>query len=192
MAEKLDYNKIWSRNSGQDYTFDDRDYANGWKYVGSTPPSRQAFDKLQEINDLKGQDLNNRVKECEAGNKKAIALLNPRKIGITGKATGAGVAFDGTKDININVTNVSEADKATNDGDGNNITKTYLTEAKGKKLIEENSLNILKRNKAYKVGDIAYHKDLPSWAYLECTTAGTTGETEPDELKQVTSTTVGG
>lgn len=190
MAETLNYDKIWSTNSGQDYVFDDRDYANGWKYVGSTPPSRQAFDKLQKNNDLKGQDLNNRVKECEAGNKKAVALLNPRKIGITGKATGAGVAFDGTKDIDINVTAVS-ADKAVCDGEGNNIVKTYLTEALGKKLILENSLNILQRNKAYVVGDIAYSAKLPSWAYLECTTAGTTGDTEPD-LSGVTTSTVGG
>lgn len=41
-------------------------------------------------------------------------------------------------------------------------------------------LNILQRNKEYKVGDIAYSPNLPSWGYLECVTAGTTGDTEPD------------
>lgn len=40
-------------------------------------------------------------------------------------------------------------------------------------------LNILGRNKEYAVGDIAYSPNLPSWAYLECITAGTTGDTEP-------------
>ena len=40
-------------------------------------------------------------------------------------------------------------------------------------------LNILCRNKEYAVGDIAYSPNLPSWAYLECITAGTTGDTEP-------------
>lgn len=40
--------------------------------------------------------------------------------------------------------------------------------------------NRLQRNKTYSVGDIAYSPNLPSWAYLECTTAGTTGATEPD------------
>lgn len=40
--------------------------------------------------------------------------------------------------------------------------------------------NQLQRNKAYSVGDIAYSPNLPSWAYLECVTAGTTGATEPD------------
>lgn len=40
--------------------------------------------------------------------------------------------------------------------------------------------NMLKRNKPYSVGDIAYSPSLPSWAYLECITAGTTGDKEPD------------
>ncbi|GAA0218043.1 hypothetical protein [Selenomonas dianae] len=36
-------------------------------------------------------------------------------------------------------------------------------------------LNVWHSNKAYTVGDITYHKNLPSWARLECVTAGTTG-----------------
>lgn len=40
--------------------------------------------------------------------------------------------------------------------------------------------NQILRNKAYAVGDIAYSPNLPSYLYLECTTAGTTGATEPD------------
>lgn len=38
----------------------------------------------------------------------------------------------------------------------------------------------LARNKTYSVGDICFHDSLPSWAYLECITAGTTAETEQD------------
>jgi hypothetical protein len=49
---------------------------------------------------------------------------------------------------------------------------------------------MLKRNKAYSVGDIAYSPNLPSWAYLECTTAGTTGATEPDFSTGFTEKTV--
>ena len=33
----------------------------------------------------------------------------------------------------------------------------------------------IEHNRSYAVGDIAYHKDLPSWARLECVVAGTTG-----------------
>lgn len=49
-------------------------------------------------------------------------------------------------------------------------------------------LNILQRNKEYDVGDIAYSPNMPSWAYLECITAGTTGAEEPD----FSSVTTGG
>lgn len=41
-------------------------------------------------------------------------------------------------------------------------------------------VNRLRRKKAYKVGDIVYSSKLPSWAYLECTQAGTTAATEPN------------
>ena len=40
--------------------------------------------------------------------------------------------------------------------------------------------NRLQRKKAYKVGEIVYSTKLPSWAHLECTQAGTTGNTEPN------------
>ena len=36
----------------------------------------------------------------------------------------------------------------------------------------------LKRSTAYAKGDICFHDSLPSYAYLECITAGTTAETE--------------
>ncbi|MCI7078702.1 MAG: phage tail protein [Veillonellaceae bacterium] len=38
----------------------------------------------------------------------------------------------------------------------------------------------LKRSTAYAKGDICFHDSLPSYAYLECITAGTTAETEQD------------
>ena len=46
------------------------------------------------------------------------------------------------------------------------------------------SLNLLQRSRTYQVGDIAYHKSLPSWARLECVKAGTTGAELPDKIKQ--------
>lgn len=41
-------------------------------------------------------------------------------------------------------------------------------------------VNLLERNKTYAVGDIAVSPKLKSYQYLECVTAGTTGDTEPD------------
>ena len=58
--------------------------------------------------------------------------------------------------------------------------KVTVTKADGTKNDFFAGLNMLQRNKAYAVGDIAYSPNLPSWAYLECITAGTTGDTEPD------------
>lgn len=52
-----------------------------------------------------------------------------------------------------------------------------------KSIAAEGSANLgylLRKNStAYAVGDIAFSPQLPSWAYLECTQAGTTAETEP-------------
>lgn len=42
--------------------------------------------------------------------------------------------------------------------------------------------NMLKRNKAYAIGDIAYSSYLPSWARLECVKAGTTATYVPYAL----------
>ena len=51
-------------------------------------------------------------------------------------------------------------------------------------------INLLKRNTIYEVDQIAYSEDLPSWAYLECITAGTTAG-EPLDLTTVTGLKVG-
>ena len=52
--------------------------------------------------------------------------------------------------------------------------------------ISNAGIAILQRSKTYAVGDIAYHKALPSWARLECVKAGTTGAAEPTSLATVT------
>lgn len=52
-------------------------------------------------------------------------------------------------------------------------------------LIANAGIAILQRSKTYAVGDIAYHKALPSWARLECVRAGTTGATLPTQIEQM-------
>lgn len=47
--------------------------------------------------------------------------------------------------------------------------------------------NMLKRNKAYAIGDIAYSSYIPSWARLECVKAGTTAVTVPSSITTVSS-----
>lgn len=59
--------------------------------------------------------------------------------------------------------------------------------AESARVATENAMdfNMLKRNKAYFIGDIAYSSFLPSWARLECVTAGTTADTVPFSLTMV-------
>ena len=59
------------------------------------------------------------------------------------------------------------------------IEKKHLA-ADVKTIISDAGIAILQRSKTYAVGDIAYHKALPSWARLECVRAGTTGATLPN------------
>ena len=64
-----------------------------------------------------------------------------------------------------------------------NLSAEYVPQTQGNEMrraIEGASIAILGRNKTYAVGDIAYHKALPSWARLECVKAGTTGATLPN------------
>lgn len=58
--------------------------------------------------------------------------------------------------------------------------KVTVTKGNGESTTFNAGLNILARNKAYVVGDITYSPNLPSYLYLECTNAGTTGTTEPN------------
>lgn len=66
--------------------------------------------------------------------------------------------------------------------DGTNEGESVLNITFPKALDPEDLPNQLKRNKEYAVGDIAYYTGLPSWGYLYCKTAGTTGETVPENL----------
>lgn len=61
--------------------------------------------------------------------------------------------------------------------------------AESARVATENAMdfNMLKRNKAYSIGDIAYSSYLPSWARLECVTAGTTADTVPSSMPTVSS-----
>lgn len=49
----------------------------------------------------------------------------------------------------------------------------------GSKSSFKAGINIIQRKKSYKVGDIAYAHNLPSWAYLSCVSAGSTAAEEP-------------
>ena len=64
------------------------------------------------------------------------------------------------------------------------IEKKHLTVAM-MSAISDAGIAILQRGRSYQVGDIAYHKALPSWARLECVRAGATGATLPTQIEQM-------
>ena len=75
---------------------------------------------------------------------------------------------------------------------GTNEGESVLNITFPKALDPEDLPNQLKRNTAYAVGDIAYHTQLPSWGYLYCTAAGTTGESAPEMPKKEKDTITDG
>lgn len=68
----------------------------------------------------------------------------------------------------------STAQRAEADADGNNISSTYATK------VEAGIPYQIKRNTAYKVGDVLTSPSLPPGCVIVVTQAGTTGNTEPD------------
>lgn len=64
-----DFTKIWGSNvaTSDRYTFTDSEYLQGWAYVGSVPPAREAFDTLFRDIDTKMAYLNQQI--IAAGNK---------------------------------------------------------------------------------------------------------------------------
>ena len=69
------------------------------------------------------------------------------------------------------------------------LSTEYVPQTQGAEMrtaISNASIAILQRSRTYQVGDIVYHKALPSWARLECVRAGTTGAPEPTSLATVT------
>lgn len=86
--------------------------------------------------------------------------------------------YNGSKfvaEIPCSITGTAARAKA--DERGRVIADSYL--GKTEKAVSAGALQTLERNTAYKVGDIAYTTQLPAGFYLECVTAGTTGNDEP-------------
>ena len=70
----------------------------------------------------------------------------------------------------------------------NALSTNYVPQEQANEMrkdIANAGIAILQRSRAYQVGDIAYHKALPSWARLECVREGTTGATLPTQIEQM-------
>ena len=70
----------------------------------------------------------------------------------------------------------------------NALSTNYVPQEQANEMrkdIANAGIAILQRSRTYQVGDIAYHKALPSWARLECVKAGSTGATLPTQIEQM-------
>ena len=76
-----DFSKIWGSNvaSSDRYTFTDADYLTGWKYIGSVPPAREAFDTLFRDIDTKLAYLNTTLTQTGNNIATQIAAHNTDK-----------------------------------------------------------------------------------------------------------------
>lgn len=90
-----------------------------------------------------------------------------------------------TSEANAKASETNAKSSETKSKDSENAARVYeQNAAESARVATENAMdfNMLKRNKAYSIGDIAYSSYLPSWARLECVKAGTTGATVPPAL----------
>lgn len=100
----------------------------------------------------------------------------------TAAAASAVTASDKANEASTSATNAAVS--ATNAAVSATSAAVSATSAAGSAeeaqgLISKAEYGFLERNKKYAVGDIAYTTQLPAGYYLECVTAGTTGNAEP-------------
>ena len=176
MPNTPNFDLIWGQTSPlTPYEFSDADYQEGWNVVGSTPPARTMFDAIQRNNDLKTQDLNNRVQTVESETESRgrqegtaytvgeFATSTELPTGyylqcVVAGNTGTGVLYIPDKTVGALVT------------DGT-VTWKILNYPFG--------AHVLTRSTVYAVGSIAFSPVLAAGLYLVCIQAGTTGNVEP-------------
>lgn len=90
-----------------------------------------------------------------------------------------------TSEANAKTSETNAKSSETKSKDSENAARvSEQNAAESARVATENAMdfNMLKRNKAYSIGDIAYSSYLPSWARLECVKVGTTATTVPPAL----------
>lgn len=95
-----------------------------------------------------------------------------------------------TSEVNAKTSETNAKSSETKSKDSENAARVSAQNAaESARVATENAMdfNMLKRNKAYSIGDIAYSSYLPSWARLECVKAGTTADTVPSSIATVSS-----
>lgn len=124
----------------------------------------------------------------------ATSATNAKSSETNAKASEINAKTSETKaavsEANAKTSEINAKSSETKSKDSENAARvSEQNAAESARVATENAMdfNMLKRNKAYFIGDIAYSSFLPSWARLECVTAGTTADTVPFSLAMVSS-----
>jgi hypothetical protein len=125
---------------------------------------------------------------AKASETKSLASEQHAKASETNAKTSETKAA--TSEANAKTSEINAKSSETKSKDSENAARvSEQNAAESARVATENAMdfNMLKRNKAYSIGDIAYSSYLPSWARLECVTAGTTADTVPFSITTVSS-----
>lgn len=187
--------KKWSMSAASPDGVSGNKSSKTWAEEAKTSASNA---KISETN-AKTSETNAKSSETKASTSEGNAKTSETNAKISETNAKNSATLSATSAANAKTSETNAKSAATNAADSEKKAKTYVDTLKnpvadvkgsnGKVLVTkvdgstskfDAGLNILTRSKAYSVGDIAYSPKLPSWAYLECTTAGTTGASEPD------------
>ncbi len=179
------------------------DFNSGYgNYSGDVKPTTQAdmYRFMSNQNSVLMSVISSILWQPSTAYKVGDVVLAPSLNGYHARCTVAGTSGSGVPSWALggvtqdgSVTWVLEQQSAINEQQSAAITSatnTAATNLATKATEIANYTHQLKRSTAYAVGDIAYYAKLPSPLYLECTTAGTTGKSEPSWTKTTSGTVV--
>lgn len=120
---------------------------------------------------------------AKASETKALTSEQNAKASETNAKTSETKAATSEANAKTSETNAKSSETKSKDSE-NAARVSEQNAAESARVATENAMdfNMLKRNKAYSIDDIAYSSYLPSWARLECVTAGITDVTAPPTL----------
>lgn len=191
-SDNLDFDLIFGTNSPlKTYHWSTADYKEGWETSGNNPPSKQQFDALQRVADLKLQRMNNIVNALDLGDfvrtvddgNKPLADTATLALLMDGlanriKAITGGDTWRAEPAITLAKTDAQIDALTATDASLQGQIDTAVKYA------------FIQRETAYAVGEVVYSTNLAKGLRLYCMTAGTTAETSPDFANATADTQV--
>ena len=165
--------------------------AKKWAEATDSPDSEADTDSTTgKTQSSKEWALYSKTKAQEAATSATNAKSSETKAAVSEANAKTSETNAKTSETNAKTSETNAKSSETKSKDSENAARvSEQNAAESARVATENAMdfNMLKRNKAYSIGDIAYSSYLPSWARLECVTAGTTADTVPFSLTMVSS-----